>query len=137
MAGAALTGNDPLGRRMREGRGRERRVIAVTRVTRQIRRDMVGRFGRGRTALDVAGGATARAHAGMIETGAGEGGITLVAGIARGRGGDVTRCFAERVPLGVGTVVAGTALAGNNPLGRRMCEGRGCERATRGVAGIA
>ena len=122
---------------MREGRGRERRVVAVTRVTRQIRRDMVGRFGRGRTALDVAGGATARAHAGMIETGAGEGGITLVAGIARGRGGDVAGRFSERVPLGVGTVVTGTALAGNDALGGGVGEGRSRERAARGVTGIA
>jgi len=98
---------------------------------------MVARFGHARTALNVARGAGARAHAGVTERRADEACVTLVAGVARSRGGHVVRRFAQCIPLGIGTVVAGAALTGNDPLGGGMGEGRGRERSTRGMAGIA
>lgn len=60
---------------------------------------MVGRFAQARTASVVAGAAGARAHASVTERRASEGCVTLVAGIARGRGNDVAGRFAECVPL--------------------------------------
>ena len=67
---------------------------------------MIGRRGQARSTLVVTGGASARADTGMTERAAGEGRITRVAGVARGGRRDVTGWFAERVPLGIGTVVA-------------------------------
>ena len=84
---------------------------------------MVARFGHARPTLDVAGGASARAHAGMIKRRSGEACVTLMAGIARGRGGDVTGRFAQCVPLGIGTAVAGAALTGNDALRGGVGEG--------------
>ena len=60
----------------------------------------------------MTGRASARAHAGVTERRAGEGCITLVAGIARGRGGDVTGRLAQCIPLSIGAIVAVRALTG-------------------------
>lgn len=115
MAGQALTSDHALGGGVCERRGCKSASHCVTGIARERCRDVIGRLGRGRSALDVAGSASAGAHAGVVERGAGGAGerhVTRVAGIARGRGGNVGWCFAERVPLGIRTVVAGAALTG-------------------------
>lgn len=140
VAGAALTGDDALSCGVREGRGRERAPRRVTGIAREIRRDVVARLGHARSSLDVTGRAGARVYASVIECGAadtGERHKTRVAGVARGRGGDVTGRLAERVPLSEGTIMTGAALAGHHALCRGMSEARRRERAARGVAGIA
>ena len=137
VASAARTGDDALSGRVREGRSREWRCVTMAGVARHIRRDMIGRLGRGRSALDVTGSASTRTYAGMVETGAGKGRITLVAGVARGRGRDVTGRLPERVPLSEGTVMTGVALTSDDALSRGVREGRGRERASRRVTSIA
>ena len=137
VAGTALTGNDALGGGMGEGRGRERAAGGVTGIARQSRRDMVARLGHARTALDVAGCASARTDAGMVERRAGERSVTGMASVARGGRRDVTGRLAQCVPLGIGAAVTGTALTGDHTLGGRMCKSRRRERATGGVTGIA
>ena len=87
MAGQTLTGDHALGDRVGERRGCERAPRRVTGIARERCRDVIGRLGRGRSALDVAGSASAGAHAGVVERGAGGAGerhVTRVAGIARG-----------------------------------------------------
>ena len=119
MAGQTLARYHALGGRVGECRGCKRASHRVTGIARERCRDVISRLGRGRSALDVAGGARARVHTGVVErgaSGAGERHVTRVAGIARGRGGNVVRCFAERVPLGVRTAVTSAALTGQNSL---------------------
>ena len=113
MAGQTLTSDHALGGGVCERRGCKSASHCVTGIAREGRRDVVRRFASG--CYTMAGGASAGAHAGVIERGAGGAGerhVTRVAGIARGRGGNVVRRFTEYVPLGVRTVVAGAALTG-------------------------
>ena len=60
-----------------------------------------------------------------------------MANIARKIGGQMVRRFAERVPFRIRTVVAGSALTGDDTLRGRMRELRGGEAAARGVTTIA
>ena len=92
-------------------------------------RDMVGRHGHARSALEVTGGTGAGRDPGMIETGSGETGETGMAAVARVRGGNVVARLTEGVPGGVGAVMARRTLAGHDPLRRRMGERRRRERA--------
>src|SRR3989344_1281460 len=60
-----------------------------------------------------------------------------MAGIAREVRRDMVRRLAERIPLGIRTVVARAALASSNSLCGGVGKSRGRERATRRMAGIA
>ena len=70
----------------------------------------------------MAGGASARAYRGMTKRGAGEARVVLMASIARSGGDNVRRCFAQCIPLRIGTVVTGGALTGNDALGSGVSE---------------
>jgi hypothetical protein len=123
----ALSRQDALRGGVRECRSREcTRVMAS--IARGVCRNMVRRLGHAGAALDVTGGATSGGHAGMIKPGAGEGRVTrCVTRVARGRSGHVAGRFAERVPLSVGTIVAGAALTGYHTLRSGVRESRGRE----------
>jgi len=138
VAGRALAGDDALGGGVTERRSRERASGRVAGVAGLSRRNVVRRFkGGGGPPLDMASGAATRNDAGVIEPGAGERRVTRVASVAGGRSGNVGRMFAQCVPLGVGAIVAGGALTGDDALGSGVCEGRSREAASRRVAGIA
>jgi len=78
--------------------------------------NVIGRLAQAGTALVVAAGTSARADAGVAERGAGKTRVIFMTGIARRRGRDMVRRFAQRIPLGVGTVVAGRALTSDHAL---------------------
>lgn len=97
---------------------------------------MVVRLGHARPALCMTGCATARTDARVTEGSASKAGVILVAAVAGSGGGDMRRCFAERIPLCIRTVMTGSALARDDALRGRMSEGGSAEGA--GVmAGIA
>jgi len=84
--------------------------------------DVVGRFAQSRTALVVAGGTGTRGDGGVAERRTRETYEILVTGIARSRGDNVVRGFAQGVPLSVRPVVTGAALSGRDTLRRRVRE---------------
>ena len=84
--------------------------------------NVVGRLAQAGTTLVVAAGTGARADAGVAERGAGKTRVIFMTGVTGRRGGDMGRMFSQRIPLGVGTVVAGRALAGNHALGGGVTE---------------
>ena len=72
VARAALASSNSLRGGVRKSRGRERTSRRVTGIARQVRRDVICRLGRGGSPLNVAGGASARIHAGVTKRGAGD-----------------------------------------------------------------
>jgi len=78
--------------------------------------NVVDRLAQAGTALVVTAGAGARADAGVAERGTGKTRVIFMTGIARRRGGDMVRRFAQRIPLGVGTVMTRGALTGDHAL---------------------
>ena len=140
VASAALTGDDALCGGVCEARCCERATRCMAVVARQIRWDVIVRFGRGGSPLEMASGASAGAHAGVIERRArqtGERDITRVAGVARGRGRDVGWRFAERVHAGIGAIVAIRALKRQHALRGSVSESRWFKRAPGRVAVVA
>jgi len=86
----------------------------------------------------VTGGAGTGTHAGVIKGGGtGEAGVTDMAGVAGSRGGGVAGVFTHCVPGGVGAVVAGGALTGDDALCGGVGKSRCAERTARCVTGIA
>ena len=80
--------------------------------------DVIIRFGQPRPTRVVTGRAGPWRNAGVTKYPIGKGRVTRMTAVARGRGGDMTRWFAERVPGGVGAVMARRTLAGHDPLRR-------------------
>ena len=90
----ALPRQDALRGGMRERRGQERTSCRVTRIAREGCRNVVGRLGHPRSALDVTGGAAARHYSDMIKTRAHPSGGSM-ARVARCCGWCVIRWFAR------------------------------------------